>query len=387
MDTFISCNLTPAGTFATLEGEYVTASIDKVSLQTHDKTSTPHIRGLLNVTTHRIVWTNSSRTTAIAAPLTSLSPSVQVEDKSSPLHSRVLLNFGRGVRVLFDSKTTRDRQRFITAVRDAYVKKEWKRIAQQKAKEAAEQAKMGEYIPRRPGINAVQNRIRMHNDQRAQVINTGFVSIDQLRSQAEDLIKIAALFRTKTNSAGEDNELLNMMADMGIQSPVTKHITGGNVSVYREQLARQVSYFLRQPVLKLGGIITLTDAYCLTMRNRATTELVSPEDFREACKAFERLNLGIRLISLESDVLALSIDASKDSRGAEALRDLAQEQTSITALDVVRERHIPIQRALAMLKEAEKLGFMSRDETTDGLRFFPNMFPVLVGATRSVIAN
>ncbi|KAI0566350.1 Vacuolar protein sorting protein [Gracilaria domingensis] len=375
MDYFSPCELTPAGTLKTAEGEFITASIDKTTIQTHDKKSTAYAKGLLNVTTHRIVWTDARRTRAIHANLSSLSGSSPTEDKSSPLRARVLLRYGRGVRINFESKTgARDRDRFVIAVNEACARKEWQRIAQQKAKEAAEREKMGDYVPRRAGVGGVQDRVRMQNAQRRDAINSGFASIDQLREQAEDLMKIAGLFRMKKDSSGEDNELLNMMAEMGIESPVTKELTGGNVAVYREQLSRQLSQFLRVAVVRVGGIMTLTDAYCLTMRNRASTELVSPEDFRAACEGFRRLKLGIEVKRLESGVLALWVDCSKDSSGAQSLLDMALKENSITALDVVRTRHIPIQRALAMLKEAEALGFLARDETTDGLRFFVNGF-------------
>ncbi|PXF42895.1 Vacuolar protein-sorting-associated protein 36 [Gracilariopsis chorda] len=383
MEHFTTCELTQAGTLATLEGEYTTASIDKVTLVTHDKKATPHVKGLLTVTTHRVVWTDPTRRRAIAAPLTALPSSLQVVDKSNPLRARVIINFGRGVRVNFESRNgPRDRERFTAAVQDACARKEWKRIAEQKAKEAAEKERMGDYVRRRAGAGGVQDRVRMQNMQRRDAINSGFASIDQLRGQAEDLVKIARLFRSKTNSSGEDNELLNMMAEMGIESPVTKEATGGNVAVYREELSRQISHFLRKRVLTVGGLMTLTDAYCLTMRNRASTELVSPEDFRAACGAFGRLKLGIEVRRLESGVLAVYIDSTKDRSGAQALCDMAMEMTSITALDVMQKRHMPIQRALAMLREAEALGYLARDETTDGLRFFPNGFDALLKSSK-----
>ncbi|CAN8076484.1 unnamed protein product [Agarophyton chilense] len=382
MEHFSPCELTAAGTLKTVEGEYTTASIEKTTLQTHDKKSTPFVKGLLNVTTHRIVWTDGRRTQAISAKLSSLPFSSPTEDKSSPLRARILLRYGRGVRVLFESKTgAHDRDRCISAVTGACTRKEWDRIAEQKAKEALERERMGDYVSRRAGLSGVQDRVRMQNLERREAINSGFSSIDKLREQAGDLMKIAGLFRTK-ESSGEDNELLSMMAEMGIESPVTKELTGGNVAVYREELSRQLLGFLRMAVLRVGGMMTLTDAYWVTMRNRATTELVSPEDFRAACEAIGRMKAGVQLRRLESGVLALWIDSSKDSTGAQSLLDMVMKENSITALDVVRKRHIAVQRALAMLKEAEALGYLARDETTDGLRFFANGFAVLLRNSR-----
>ncbi len=41
---------------------------------------------------------------------------------------------------------------------------------------------------------------------------------------------------------------------------------------------------------KLGGVITLTDLYCLVNRTRGT-ELLSPTDFSAACELINSLNL------------------------------------------------------------------------------------------------
>lgn len=361
-----------------LDGEYTTTTIDKATLQTHDKRHTPHNHGLLTVTTHRVIWQDPARTHAIAV-LLSIFPVRPVEDKSSPLRPRALLRIGSGVRVVFESSTPgKDRDRFIAAVRDNVSKREWDRLAQIKAKEAEREQCQGEFVSRRIGASGVQDRVYQRNYETRNTIDTGFASLLQLRQQAQDLTRIANMFKSKSSSLGtEDNELLSMMAEMGIESPVTKLSVGGNVAVYREQLSRQMSEFLHGPLLNVGGIMTLTDAYCLVMRNRATTELVSPQDFHSACLLFEKYKLPIQVVMLESRVLALSLDSSKDNSNALALRKIAEERASVTPIDIMRIRHVPIQRATAMLEEAEKQCLLARDETTEGLRFFPNMFASL----------
>lgn len=378
MEFFAPCQLSPTGTLVTFPGEIEHLSIAEVSLLTHDKRPTPHISGLVTVTTHRVVWLDRARRSAIAAHLQHL-PSNAVETKSSALtSSRATLRFGRGVQLRFLSRTRgRDveafSQQLLSAVRNA----EWVRIAREKQREEETKKQREEFVSRRIGVRGVQDKVVKDNRERQQVINSGFGSLDHLRMQASDLMKVASHFRTAkatTPRGQEENELLSMMAEMGIESPVTKQSAGGNLRTYREQLARQLAGFLRKPILDLGGIMTLTDAYCLVMRNRASTELVSPEDFRIACSYFPHLALAIKEVRLESGVVALKLDASKDSSGARALRKLAEERRSVTPIDVVTIRHVPIQRATSMLEDAERAGFLARDSTTDGLRFFPNLF-------------
>lgn len=376
MEFFSSVQLSNSGTTIPLEGEFVLTDIGDSVILTHDKKATPFTRGLLTVTTHRIIWINASRTKSAAAWLAHLPSQRPFEDKSSPFHTRVLLNYGVGLRVEFHGPTPgKDRDRFCTCIRDGLRRKEWEVIAREKAAEAARKAQMAEYVPRKLGISGIQERVVQRRQQQQQTIDSSFASLDHLRNQAADLVKIATAFKSSTMSEGQENqELLEMMSEMGIESPVTKESTGGNVRVYREQLSRQLAQFLQIPIINVGGVMTVVDAYCVTIRNRATTELISPEDFRSACGYFRILNLPIRLVKLESGVDALEIDTTADSRGAKVLRKLAEERGSVTPIDVTRIRHIPIQRSKIMLEDAEMRGLLVRDETTEGLRFFPNQF-------------
>lgn len=375
MEFFQTCALSATGTVVTDDGEILIASTDNVTILNHDKRPTDYTSGLVTITTHRLVWTSPNRKTSISMPLSVLSSHNPSEHK--PFSSKILLHVGRGVRLDFHSASSKERDQFVSQLSKAVHRKEWEHIAAAKQREQLKKAQQGEYVRRRLGAGGVADKVAKQVQDTGQSIATGFASLDQLRSQAEDLVQIARTFKTATalsERADEENELLGMMAEMGINAPVTKETTGGNVNVYREQLARQMADFLRSPILNVGGVMTLSDAYCLVMRNRATTELVSPEDFRIACGYFQRLGLLIDVIRLESGVLALSVDASKDTSGAKALRKMAEERGSVSPIEVVRVRHVPIQRATSMLEDAERIGLLARDSTTDGLRFFPNFF-------------
>lgn len=376
MEFFSPATLTSTGTALPLEGEYVLTTVDNVTILTHDKKPTEYTRGLLTVTTHRIVWIDGARSKSASAWIAHLPIQRPFEEKSSPFHTRVLLNYGVGLRVEFGgSAAGKGRDRFCASIADALRRKEWEVVTRVKAAEASRKAEMETYVPRGLGISAIQERVRQRNQQQRETIDSSFESLEHLRRQAEDLVKIAGAFRSESVAKGEENsELIELMSEMGIESPVTKASTGGNVRVYREQLSRQLAQFLQKAILNFGGVMTVVDAYCVVIRNRATTELISPEDFRAACEFFGALRLPIRLMKLESGVDALEVDTSADLSGARMLRKLAEEKSSVTAIDVTGIRHIPIQRSKAMLEDAEKHGLLARDETTEGVRFFPNIF-------------
>jgi ESCRT-II complex subunit VPS36 len=62
---------------------------------------------------------------------------------------------------------------------------------------------------------------------------------------------------------------------------------------YHQQLARQIGDILltNSRLRRLGGMITLSDVYCIYNRARGT-ELVSPDDVLEASKMLCHLNIG-----------------------------------------------------------------------------------------------
>lgn len=81
-----------------------------------------------------------------------------------------------------------------------------------------------------------------------------------------------------------------ILQNIGIVSPVTKLSAGRQ---YHQLLARQVADLLlaQQRIQRLGGIVSLTDLYCLYNRARGM-ELVSPNDLLEAVMLMESLHLG-----------------------------------------------------------------------------------------------
>lgn len=409
--------MSEAGTYVPLEGEYGLSTMDNVTLLTIDKKDIGRRNGLLCITTHRIIWIDASRRVGISSWIAHISSPMHVgiTDKSHTLtkKARVILRYGGsttvgnthhsndnntdavllqgGIRI--ELKHMSDKDRLLTTIRQAIERKEWEVIQKAKAREEETKKREEEYFNQvrtktLGGIALVEKQIIGQTKIQEIKMNDGLQSLEQLKVQAGEMISIAASLKEfnfgDTNTEDDDdnnderNELINMMNEIGIESPVTKESTGGNTRVYLESLCRQMCQFLVKPIVALGGVITLSDAYCLIIRNRATTELISPADFRSALEMAPRLKLPVTLFQLESGVDALQVDVALDDSGAKALKKMAEDRTSITAIDVTRVRHIPIQRAAAMLEQAEQLGLLARDDGVHGTRFFPNMFHVLV---------
>lgn len=109
----------------------------------------------------------------------------------------------------------------------------------------------------------------------------------------------------KEGDADEISLLNSLMLDMGIISPVTRENAG---SAYYHQLARQLAEFLTTCMPNYGGIMTLSDIYCLFNRARGV-ELVSPDDLFEACHLQQVLQLGFHMRKFASGLIVLQAGA------------------------------------------------------------------------------
>lgn len=146
----------------------------------------------------------------------------------------------------------------------------------------------------------------------------------------------------------EVSKLSALMLDMGITSPVTRENAGG---AYFEQLARQLAEYLGGQMTQNGGIMTLSDIYCVFNRARGV-ELVSPDDLYRAAQLQKTLRLGYHLRKFEGGLLVLMADSHREDQVAERLAKMAGKSSSgfITSTDVSIELHTSVPLAWAYLK-------------------------------------
>lgn len=186
-------------------------------------------------------------------------------------------------------------------------------------------------------------------------------------------------------ASGKDaDKLFGMMENMGITSALSEKQAG---SAYHKQLARQLVDFLRlnDKLTKAGGMMTLTDVYCLFNRARGTN-MISPEDLLKAVDLMKELNLGISKRSFSSGVLVIQADEFDDVIMGKKLTEMASTSMEpqsrnkssspggITVMDVCRALKMSALLANEQLLTAEQMGLLCRDSTIEGVRFFPNLF-------------
>ncbi len=235
--------------------------------------------------------------------------------------------------------------------------------------------------------------------------NSNKEDIDAFLSEANELIKVihkysatiereraaAASSGGRVDKSGKDTaKLVDMMENMGMTSALSQKQSGSD---YHKQLAKRLFDFLRHndKLTKAGGMMTLTDVYCLFNRARGTN-MISPEDLLKALDLMKEMKLGISKRSFSSGVMVIQDDEFDDEAMAKKLAELASSSMQprcqnnnnmsvagispggITVTDVCRALKISALLANEQLLSAEQMGWLCRDGTIEGKRFFPNLF-------------
>jgi ESCRT-II complex subunit VPS36 len=328
------------------------------------------------------------------------------------------------------SESRRHRDDVLAAIQTAMNRDAWNEKARQAAKEANRPSNQVDGML--PGLNRLETIIdfqsefasdarvsictwnisyallRPSDQENAHLVDVAFgtkmskkVDIDAFLRDAEPLKKIidsniAKIERSRPNESvvNDTDKLVGMLENMGITSALSKKQAG---STYHKQLARQLVDFLRHDdkLTKAGGMMTLTDVYCLFNRARGTN-MIAPEDLLKAVDLTKDMNLGISKRLFSSGVVVIQADEFDDNIIGKKLAKLAsismepQSQNppsslgGITVMDVCRALKISALLANEQLLTTEQMGLLCRDSTIEGVRFFPNLFAT--GAEQRLVA-
>jgi ESCRT-II complex subunit VPS36 len=112
-----------------------------------------------------------------------------------------------------------------------------------------------------------------------------------------DFLKMNLKIHDETfQGKGEVEDILN---NMGFVSTITKEEAGKD---YYRQEALNIYKICEETLFKqFGGMVSLLDLYYFYNRKRQTC-LISPEEILKACKQFEKLGLGARIIEYPNNV-------------------------------------------------------------------------------------
>ncbi|KAJ3631993.1 hypothetical protein MTP99_013092 [Tenebrio molitor] len=195
---------------------------------------------------------------------------------------------------------------------------------------------------------------------------------------AKDMVQLSRTISTKIKekqgdiTEDETVRFKSYLLSLGIDDPVTRNSYKTDNQFYRS-LAKQICDILQPHIEEMGGMMALTDVFCRVNRARGL-ELLSPEDILSACQIMESLNLPLKLFQFSSGVMVLQDATLNDENIAEATAIMLDDKGSLSSEELAQTLGIAFTLAKERLLTAEKYGKSCRDDSVEGLRFYPNKF-------------
>lgn len=268
------------------------------------------------------------------------------------------------------------RDEFSRGLEEQLRQKEWEKL--KSLPQARAPPPGGSSSRMRVGIMGIERDLREKQSRANAQVSEAFRDLDALIGKARLMVDMLNRYAKKVEEkkgAVTDDETVAFKAALlsaGIANPVTRETHGSNTA-YHNELARQVAEFLDRPLQESGGIMTLADVYCRYNRARGL-DLVSPDDLYTACCMFERLKLPIRLRQFDSGVLVVQSMVHSEETVVLETAKIVGEEGSLTADQLARLIGVSVVLATERLLTTEGAGKICRDQSIEGLSFFPNKF-------------
>lgn len=262
---------------------------------------------------------------------------------------------------------------FVKSLREVISARIWE--ADQNVSAASQSSGNGRRTELRAGIVGIERRIQERQKETDKNINLAFEDLTKLMAMAKDMVAVSKSISSKMMerqgeiSADETVRFKSYLLGMGIDDPVTRDGFQSNVDYYMS-LSNQICQILLNPITEAGGMISVADAYCRVNRSRGL-ELLSPEDMLNAS---QHMSGPIKMRRFPTGTMVLQLETHDDNVVAREVAALVKEHQSMSYEQLARHMSISIVLAQARLLAAEQLATVCRDESIEGLRFFPNIF-------------
>ena len=278
---------------------------------------------------------------------------------------------------------------FLTKAQSAHQAKSWQQQQQQQQQQSSHTAETpAAGLASAPvGIAGLQRHQQEQLKKSAEITQDASRDLEHLMTHAKEVVQIVGQYaRLLQQPAGssvgsngaadsqvlqdEAKEMEAILQSIGMVSPVTKLSAG---RMYHQELANQLAALLQAEgrLARLGGMISLTYAYCLFNRARGM-ELVSPDDLFTAASLMQASQHAMQLRRFDSGVLVIQAAALNDVGITRRLVDLCSQGKLAT--EIATALGVSLLLCKEQLAMAEKRGALCRDESVAGVRWFPNIF-------------
>ncbi|XP_072900075.1 vacuolar protein-sorting-associated protein 36 [Hemitrygon akajei] len=345
--------------------------------------------GTLLLSTHRLLWRDHKRTDCcITLPLSQI---VFFEEQAAGIgkSAKIIVHLHpvppnkepgpyQSSKYTFIKLSFREHGQieFYRRLTEELSQKRWEHISVSQPMQSASKPQAGRV--RAVGIVGIERKLEERRKETDKNITEAFEDLDKLMKKAKEMVdlskSIANKIKEKQGDISEDETIRfkSYLLSMGIANPVTRE-THGSGTHYHMQLAKQLAGMLQAPLEEQGGMMALTEVYCLTNRARGM-ELLSPEDLVNACKMFEALKLPMRLRVFDSGVMVVQLQSHNEDEMITSALDTVSQKGSLSSEEYAKLVGISVLLAKERLLLAEKFGHLCRDDSVECLRFYPNLF-------------
>jgi len=235
------------------------------------------------------------------------------------------------------------------------------------------------------GIGRIETKLKNKLETADKNISVAFKDLEQLIGMAQQMTKLSNSIASKIKEHGSqvttDETVLfkSHLLELGIEQQVDIGMSSkssySSASRYYEDLVRQIALIVNPLMERYGREqMTLSDVYCCFNRARGM-DLVSPDDILSACKLLENIpELQLKLVRYKSGLLVIQRQSCDNDDILEKTVQSIKSANYLTPLQLSSRLSIPLQLARQRLDEAESIGKICRDESIEGLRFYPNKF-------------
>ncbi|XP_078210299.1 vacuolar protein-sorting-associated protein 36 isoform X5 [Callithrix jacchus] len=293
--------------------------------------------GTLLLSTHRLIWRDQKNHECCMAIL--LSQIVFIEEQAAGIGKS-----GKIVVHLHPAPPNKEPGPFQSS-KNSYIKLSFKEHGQ------IEPGRI-----RAVGIVGIERKLEEKRKETDKNISEAFEDLSKLMIKAKEMVElsksIANKIKDKQGDITEDETIRfkSYLLSMGIANPVTRE-TYGSGTQYHMQLAKQLAGILQAPL-----------------------ELLSPEDLVNACKMLEALKLPLRLRVFDSGVMVIELQSHKEEEMVASALETVSSKGSLTSEEFAKLVGMSVLLAKERLLLAEKMGHLCRDDSVEGLRFYPNLF-------------
>uniref|UniRef100_A0A8C5P7C8 Vacuolar protein-sorting-associated protein 36 n=1 Tax=Leptobrachium leishanense TaxID=445787 RepID=A0A8C5P7C8_9ANUR len=319
--------------------------------------------GTLLLTTHRLLWRDQKN--HVSVHLHPPTPNKEPGPYQSSRFSYVKMSFREHGQIEFQRRLTEE-----------LTQRRWERLSVSPSIQGNKGSQGGRI--KAVGIVGIERKLEEKRKETDKNISEAFEDLSKLMDKAKEMVElsksIANKIKDKQGDISEDETIRfkSYLLSMGIANPVTRE-THGSGTHFHMQLAKQLAKMLQTPLEERGGIMSLTEVYCLVNRARGM-ELLSPEDLVNACKMLESLKLPLRLRIFDSGVMVIELQSHNEEEMVAAALETVSEKGSLTSEEFAKIVGMSVLLAKERLLLAESMGHLCRDDSVEGLRFYPNLF-------------